>query len=56
MIIAGANEVFLEPDVKNGVLFKCITDENNNLKYTFSRFDGNSFVLENFRYENKKSC
>ena len=38
---------------KNGVLFKCITDENNNLKYTFSRFDGNSFVLENFRYENK---
>ena len=38
---------------KNGVLFKCITDENNNLKYTLSRFDGNSFVLENFRYENK---
>ena len=40
-------------ECENGVLFKTIKDKDDKLKYTLSRFDGNSFVLENFRYENK---
>lgn len=40
-------------EYENGVLFKTIKDKDDNLKYTLSRFNGNSFVLENFRYENK---
>ena len=41
-------------EYKNGVLSKTITDKDDDLKYTFSRFDGNSFVEEYFRYENKE--
>ena len=40
-------------EYKNGVLFKTIKDKDDKLKYTLSRFDGESFVEENFRYENK---
>ena len=40
-------------EYKNGVLFKTIKDKDDNLKYTLSRFDGESFVLENFRYDSK---
>ncbi len=40
-------------ECKNGVLFKTIKDKDDKLKYTLSRFDGESFVLENFRYDSK---
>ena len=41
-------------EYENGVLFKTITDKDDDLKYTLSRFDGESFVLENFRYDSKR--
>ena len=40
-------------EYKNGVLFKTIKDKDDKLKYTLSGFDGESFVLENFRYDSK---
>ena len=39
---------------ENGVLYKTIKDKDNKLKYTLSGFDGESFVLENFRYDSKR--
>ena len=41
-------------EYENGVLFKTIKDKDDKLKYTLSRFDGNEFVGENFRYDRKK--
>lgn len=41
-------------ECENGVLFKTIKDKDDKFKYTLSRFDGNEFVLENFRYDRKK--
>ena len=39
---------------ENGVLYKTIKDKDDKLKYTLSGFDGESFVLENFRYDSKR--
>ena len=41
-------------DYENGVLYKTIKDKDDKLKYTLSGFDGESFVLENFRYDSKR--
>ena len=41
-------------EYKNGVLYKTIKDKDDKLKYTLSGFDGESFVLENFRYDSKR--
>ena len=38
---------------EKGVLYKTIKDKDDNLKYTLSHFDGESFVEENFRYDSK---
>ncbi len=39
---------------ENGVLYKTIKDKDDKLKYTLSGFDGESFVLANFRYDSKR--
>lgn len=41
-------------ECENGVLYKTIRDKDDKLKYTLSGFDGESFVLENFRYDSKR--
>ena len=40
-------------DYENGVLYKTIYDKEDKMNYTLSRFNGNSFVEDNFRYDSK---
>ena len=40
-------------DYENGVLYKTIYDKEDKMNYTLSRFNGNSFVEDNFRYNSK---